>query len=125
MAQIEAELHELGYQILAVSPDRPSEAEATFVKLEQPGYTVLSDSDMSIAQAFGLAYRMSDANVEKYREYGIDLEKSSGEDHHLLPVPAAYVVTGGVVRFAYVNPDHRIRVDADVLLAAAKAAMKD
>jgi hypothetical protein len=27
------------------------------------------------------------------------------------------------VRFQYVNPDHRVRLDAGVLLAAAKAQM--
>ena len=41
--------------------------------------------------------------------------------HIALPVPTVFVVgTDGVVRFRYVNPIHRVRLDVDGLLAAAK-----
>jgi hypothetical protein len=34
------------------------------------------------------------------------------------------VGTDGKIRFAYVNPDFKVRLDGEVLLAAAKAAVK-
>ena len=56
--------------------------------------------------------------------YGIDLEEASGYDHHLLPVPAVFVIDPeGVIDFQYVNPDYRARLDPNVLLAAARAAL--
>ena len=68
---------------------------------------------------------MDDKTIERYKGYHIDLEESSGEKHHQLPVPSAFVVgTDGVIRFTYVNPDYKVRVDPDVLLAAARAALK-
>ena len=86
-------------------------------------YRVLSDSKMELSQAFGLAFRVDDATIERYKGFGIDLEKSSGEAHHLLPVPAVYVLnTDGKVEFQYVNPDYRIRIEETVLLEAARAA---
>ena len=85
--------------------------------------TVLSDSPMTAAAAFGLAWRAPDEMVETYKGYGIDLEADSGMDHHLLPVPAAFVITDGVIRFAYVNPDHRTRVSGELLLTAARLAV--
>ena len=121
LIKIEPQLLKLGYQIIAVSADSPQYLQQS-EKKHQPNYLLLSDSDMQGAKALGIAWRLKDELVEKYREYGINLEETSGRTHHLLPVPAAYVIdTQGVIRFAYINPDHRIRVNPEVLLAAAQA----
>jgi hypothetical protein len=38
--------------------------------------------------------------------------------------PDTFVIgTDGIIDFAYVNPDYKVRVDPSVLLAAAKAAL--
>lgn len=125
LQSIQEKLLALGYRILAVSPDQPDRLRAS-IEAESLGYTLLSDSPMHAAQAFGLAFRVDEATLRTYEEFGIDLEASSGEDHHLLPVPAAYVVdAAGTIRFGYVNPDHRTRIAPAVLLAAAEAALKE
>lgn len=118
--RIEPELLEMGYQILAVSADSP-EFLAQSKQKHQMGYQLLSDHSMQGAMALGIAWRVSDAMLEKLKGYGIDLEQASGEKHHILPVPAAYVIDrDGKISFAYVNPDHKVRVPAQVLLEAAK-----
>ncbi len=119
----EADLLNLGYQILAISPDRtPKLGES--VEKGKLTYTLLSDSSMTAAQAFGIAFRVDDATLEKYKGYNIDLEAASGEKHHLLPVPAVFIVgTDGVIAFVYANPDYKVRLAPEVLLAAAKAAI--
>lgn len=64
---------------------------------------------------------MSDEQVAQYQEYGIDLEEASGQTHHVLPVPAVYFVSAeGKVLFQYVNPDYRVRLEPEILLAAAR-----
>ena len=121
LAKSEKKLLKLGYQILAISPDRPAELKKSKGK-HKMGYRLLSDSSMEAAKKFGLAFKVDDAMLKKYIGYGIDLEASSGKKHHLLPVPAVYLVdTEGKVRFQYVNPDYKIRLNGDVLMAAAKA----
>lgn len=122
LAEIEADLQAAGFQLLALSPDRPAKLR------EKPshaglGYTLLSDSKAEAAQALGIAFRVEDALVKTYKEqYGIDLEADSGETHHLLPHPAVFIVdAGGVVRFAHVNPDYKLRLSGDEILAAARA----
>lgn len=62
--------------------------------------------------------------VEQYKGYGINLEEAAGEAHHLLPVPAVFVITEGIIRFQYANPDYKVRLQPDVLLAAATAALR-
>ena len=123
MHTIEAELREIGYQIIAIAADRPSKLRESLDRHDL-GFVLLSDSTMMAAIQFGLAWQAPESLVEKYVKYDMDLEEASGLDHHLLPVPAVFVVgTDGVVRFQYVNTSHRVRLNADVLLAAAKSEM--
>lgn len=113
----------MGYQILAVSADNP-EFLAQSKQKHKMGYQLLSDHTMRGAKALGIAWHVNESMLEKLKSYGIDIEKASGEKHHILPVPAAYVLgTDGKIRFAYVNPDHKVRVPAQVLLEAAKAGL--
>ena len=46
------------------------------------------------------------------QRYNIDLEEASGRDHHLLPVPAVFLVdVRGKIQFSYANPVHQVRVE--------------
>ncbi|MGC1510330.1 peroxiredoxin-like family protein [Ketobacter sp.] len=125
LREIEKELLDMGFQILAISPDQPEYLKKTTSKLEL-NYQLLSDSDMSASKALGLAFEVDAATRELYVDYGIDLEKNSGQTHHLLPVPAAILVNPhGKVTFSFIAPDYKVRVENSVLLAAAKAQMED
>ncbi len=121
MRKAENELRDMGFDIWFISIDRP---ELLYESLEQPdiGYTVLSDSKLDATRKFGLAFKVDDATVERYKTWDIDLEGSSGEGHHVLPAPATFIIAqGGVIRFQYTNPDYSVRLHPDVLLAAARA----
>jgi peroxiredoxin len=121
LGKIEPQLKRLGYQIIAVTPDSPLELSKTLGK-QKLSYSLVSDSTMSAARALGLAFRVDDETFTKYQGYGIDLEKSSGQTHHLLPVPAVYLIgKNGMINFSYVNPNYAVRLNGDVLLAAARA----
>jgi len=110
IGKIHPQLLSMGYQVIAVGADRPEKLAETMQK-DSLDYTLLSDSKTTAAQVLGLAFRVEDA---------------SGERHHILPVPAPFVVgTDGVVKFEYVNPDYRTRIDPDVLLAAARSALSE
>lgn len=125
LRKAEVELKSMGFDIWFVSIDKP---ELLYESLEQPdiGYRVLSDAKLAATRAFGLAFRLPDDLVEKYQEYGVDLEDVSGETHHVLPAPSTYLIgTGGVITFQYTNPDYTVRLHPDVLLAAARAYRDD
>jgi peroxiredoxin len=122
--KVEKPLRELGYRLLFFSADKP---ELLYSSLKDPSiqYTLLSDSKMTAARAYGVAFRVDDATLERYQRFGIDLEKTSGETHHQLPVPAVFVIdTQGIVRFVHANPDYRVRISNDELLSAARDAAK-
>lgn len=121
LQEIHSDLVDLGYQVLAISPDKPEFLEET-MQGKELGYTLLSDSDMEATKAFGLAFKVEDETVERYKNNGMDLAERSGHDHQLLPVPAVFLVNpDGMITFQYVNPDYKTRVNSEVLLVAAKA----
>jgi peroxiredoxin len=108
--------------VIAVSSDRPKKLRET-LKEHGLSYTLLSDSRADGARAFGIAWKVPDDEVVLYRDYGIDLEEASGEDHHILPVPSVFLIDReGVIRFRYFNPDYKVRIDNDRLLEAARRA---
>lgn len=121
MQQTEDELLALGFQILAISPDRPEKLSETIGK-DHLTYQLLSDSSMEAARAFGIAFQIDDPTVKKYKEeYKIDIEADSGQTHHQLPVPAVFIVDrGGKVLFAYTNPDYKVRLSPDDLIRVAR-----
>lgn len=124
LIDVEDDLTKLGYQILAVSMDKPSKLKETLDKTEI-NYTLLSDADAEAVKAFGLAFRVEDELNKKYLKMGIDLEASSGESHQILPVPAAFILdTDGKIHYSYVNPDYKTRINAEVLLKAAETASR-
>lgn len=121
----EKQLKEMGFDIWFISIDKP---ELLLESLDDPkiGYTIYSDSSLDATRAFGLAFRVDDELNKRYLSYDIDLERASGENHHVLPAPATYIIgTDGIINFAYINPDYKVRLHPDVLLAAAKAYTED
>jgi peroxiredoxin len=110
---IEPRLRELGCQVIAVTPDAPVALRRRSSR-EPSGYALLSDQDLELTQAFGIAFR-------------VDREKlgpAAANIKPVLPVPAVFIVDlAGVVRFQHVNPDYRVLVPRELLLAAAKASL--
>jgi peroxiredoxin len=124
LQEIEPRLVELGYQIVAISPDSPEKVRAVSTK---KGYSfrLLSDSDLKAARAMGVAYQVDDETFRLLKQYDIDIEAASGRTHRLLPVPSVFILDKkGVIQYEYVNPDYKVRLEGDVLLAAAEAAVK-
>ena len=125
LVEIQDDLEAAGVQMLAISIDQPSKIKQT-PKRDSMHYTLLSDSDALAAEAFGIAFTVPDDLVKKYKdEYGIDLEAASGRTHHKLPHPSVFVVNPkGVIQYAHVNEDYKVRLEPQQVLAASRAAKR-
>lgn len=122
LGEIEAELRYLGFRIHAVSPDQPEKVAAVAAKADFD-YTLYSDASADTAKAFGLAFQVDTETYEQLLGYGIDLEAASGRDHHLLPVPAVFLIDPDAkIRFRYFNPDYKQRLSGEKLLEAARSS---
>ncbi len=119
LASVEGEIKKRGYQIVAISPDTPEELVKTMGK-DHLTYKLFSDSSAATIQKFGVAFRVDDATFTKYRDsYHIDLEHSSGQKHHILPVPSVFILDKlGKIIFVHSNPDYKVRLSGTELLKA-------
>ena len=122
--KVEKQLTDKGLQIIAVAPESPEKlAEST---IESPSYTLLSDDKMEFAQALGLAFFLDDKTAQAYRnKLGVNFVTLEGESKVALPVPAVFVIdTEKRIHFQYANPNYRVRLSQEMLLAAADLVAK-
>jgi len=118
MADYEEKILEMGYQIVAVSPDSPENLQKTLDKNEIH-YTLLSDSRGELIKAMGIAYKATFL-YESIRSKG-----ATGEKLDLLPVPSLFVADQqGIIRYEYVNPDYKVRMNGEELMKVLSALVK-
>ena len=126
MRQVIPEIRDMGVDVLFLSGDRSellydslgAEAQEDIAGLD---YTILSDADAQAAIAFGIAFRASDRTIQRRRDKEQDIGASSMERHGILPVPSVFAIgKDGLIAYAYVNADYKVRLPADELLSAAR-----
>ena len=116
----------LGVDVLFLSGDRPemlyaSLKEDTQETIADLDYKIYSDADAQAAIALGIAFKASEGTIKRRLDKGQDIEDSSMLQHGVLPVPAVYAIdTSGTIRFDFVEPNYKVRLPSDELLAVAK-----
>ncbi|MHC0443396.1 peroxiredoxin-like family protein [Flavobacterium sp. 3-210] len=114
LAEAEKKIIDLGYQIIAVSPDSAENLKITEEK-DKVKYTLLSDSKGELIKAVGIAYQVP----ENYKTV-INVH-SNGINTSLLPVPSVFVVnTEADILFEYISPDFKQRISAELLVSVLK-----
>lgn len=120
LQQIEKELNDMGYQLVAVSTDSQENLKQTENK-QKLSYKLLSDADIALSKKFGIAYK-SPKGYDKF------LPGTSGGKNtdKLLPVPSVFILTKkGKIAFEYINPDMTQRIGAGLLKAAATSLVNE
>lgn len=124
LKDIEKQLEELGYQILAISPETPEQLQTQ--KLQEK-FTVrlLSDATLNTIKGFGIGFYVDDQTTTKYKtQWDIDLNQKDISGKGVLPAPAVFILdTKGKVKFSFVNPDFKERLSPELLLAAARLVL--
>ena len=112
LQKIEQDILSQGYQIVAISPDSPSNLQ-TSIKEYSLNYRLLSDDQLLLSQAFGVAFEAPTG----YKN--ILLDRSNGRNGRaLLPVPSVFVLdTTGTIQFSYISPNYKVRLNSALLLA--------
>ncbi|TAF67390.1 MAG: AhpC/TSA family protein [Cytophagales bacterium] len=111
IGQAQNEILNLGYQIVAISPDNAENLKES-VQKHNLGYQLFSDSEGNLSKILGIAYEAPGL----YK--GMLSKSSGGVNESFLPVPAVFVVnTEQEIEFLFINPNYKKRISKGLLLA--------
>ena len=115
LVDIEEEVLELGYQIVAISPDDFKNLQAT-IENNNTKYKLLSDPNGKFIKEIGIAFKTSSS----LKEY-ITSKSQKGETSSVMPAPTVMIVDKkGVIKFEYINPNYKERISGEMLLSVLK-----
>ena len=115
LVQIEKDILDLGYQIIAISPDDYQNLKNTEEK-DSINYQLYSDPNAKLIQDIGIAFQ-TPIMVKGY----IATKNMKGKTSEILPVPTVLVVDqDGKILFEYINPNYKERISSEMLLAVLK-----
>jgi len=105
-----------GARLVSISAEVAGGAAAL---AQRSGAQALVDVDLGLCLALDLVISLPAGLAAAYRDAGDDLAVLLGGSGRLLPIPATFLLdAGGVVRFAFVDPDFRRRAEPAAVLAA-------
>jgi len=113
------ELEKIGYQLIAISTDKPEGLMESAAK-GHLAYTLLSDANLEASKRMGIAFKAPQGYWEM-------LPKTTGgmDKDLLLPVPSVFILDReGKIHFEYINPDFKQRLNPELLKAAAQTLYK-
>lgn len=100
-----------GLELAAKNPEK--------FDVEQIGYSfdIVGGISVETLKAYNAVQHVDDETHQKYLEWGIDLEVSSGKTHHMIAVPATYVIgSDGSILFADSDRDYKKRTSPETVL---------
>ncbi|WP_299075048.1 peroxiredoxin-like family protein [uncultured Paraglaciecola sp.] len=124
LKDIEGKLDQLGYQIIAISPETPAQLQAQKLQTKF-SVRLLADPDLEAISGFGIGFYVADETRSKYKsKWDINLTNDKTSGKAVLPAPAVFIVnTQGKIEFSYVNPDIKTRISPELLYQAAKLSL--
>lgn len=115
LAEIEQDVVDLGFQVIAVSPDDYQNLKSTESNTKL-NYTLFSDPNAKFIQQIGIGFK----TPIMLKDY-IASKEHKGETSNIMPVPTVMVLDkGGRILFEYINPNYKERISSDMLLAVLK-----
>jgi peroxiredoxin len=115
LVEIEEDVLELGYQIVAISPDDYKNLQST-IENNSTKYKLLSDPNGKFIKEIGIAFKTSSS----LKEY-ITGKGQKGETSPVMPAPTVMIVDKkGVIKFEYINPNYKERISGKMLLSVLK-----
>lgn len=120
LADVAGEVHRLGGQIVAVTPELQS-FNASLRDDAGASFPVLTDIDNAYALETNVAIWVGEEKRKAMSGAGWDISMFHGNDAWVLPIPATFVVgTDGLVKARYVDPDYRRRMPIEPILEGLK-----
>jgi peroxiredoxin len=120
LQEIDAEVRQLGAQIVALTPQLERYTRSVHKKLKLT-FDILTDLHLQTAEQFRLAFVLPDYLRDLYKSFGNSLDRFHDESEYRLPMPARYVIDSqGIIRAADVTADYTIRPEPSETVSILK-----
>jgi peroxiredoxin len=120
-AQLVPALAERGFELIAISPQKP-DGSLTTAQSNELTYSVASDPGNQIATALGILTEPSPDSIAAQVKLGLDLTEVNADGGRTLPMPTVVVIdAAGIIRWIDVHPNYTGRSEVSDILAAVDA----
>ena len=114
------EIHELGAELIAISPQAPTDS-LSYQEKEELSFQLLSDLKGEVAAKYNVLFEVPSVIKEIYQGFGLDLAEYNAADEWILPVPAVFIIDqDGIIQFADVDADYTTRAEPQDIIDALK-----
>lgn len=118
------EMTESNAQLIAISPEKPSEVRKTKSR-NNLDFTLISDANNELARKVGLVFKVDEGVVKEYKALGISLAESQGNSRNELPIPGTFVINyERKVTYSFADADYTKRADIKDILKEVKSLKK-
>lgn len=105
-----------GGQLIAVCPEMPDVIKNIYEK-HTFDFQILSDENNELARKLGIVFTLDEKLNTIYKNWGVDLIRTQGNENDELPVPATFVVDQmGKVVLTHIDTDYTVRLEPDEVL---------
>lgn len=110
---------------MVITPELP-ERTAGMAAKQKLTYPILWDRESTVAEAFGLAFKLPEDLKQVYLSFGNDLALRNGDPSWRLPVPSRFVIDRrGIVRYVEADPDYTFRPEPQSTLDMLRKVAAD
>ena len=107
-----------GAYVVGVTPETVGNIDKTIEKTHA-SFSIIQDKGYVIMKAYDVNYTVNEALYQKLKGFGVDLEKNNGNNDHVLPVPATYVINrSGKIIYVHFDKDYTKRASVSSILKA-------
>ena len=108
---------------MTITPQKESSSRAM---IDEKGlkFEMLTDAGNQVGRQYGLVYEVPEDLQKVYSQFGLHVNEHNADGSWELPMPARLIVdTGGIIRYAEINPDYTTRPEPEETVEALKALM--
>ena len=102
--------------LVAVTPEQKEGVTKT-IENTKATFSILTDEQMKITKAYEVDLELSETNVKRYKNGGIDILENNGKNGAFLPIPAVYVISKeSSILYRFFNTDTKKRATVAEIL---------
>jgi len=107
-----------GAAVIAITPETDLGIITTISKTNAT-FPFIHDIQYKIMKAFGVNITVDEATLALMRKYKIDMDVNNGNNDHVLPVPATFIIGKNLkIKQVFFDPNYKHRASVQQIVAA-------